>query len=142
MKNRANDKIKQRSLWVEAWRRLRKNKLAMAGLCFILLLVVLALFTVAVDLITHNTFYTEHVVKQNLRLRLQGPSKEHIFGLDEFGRDIFLRVIWAIRYSLFMGTVAIGISVVIGSILGAIAGFYGFRQCSLHWLSLLHSEQA
>ena len=125
MKNRANEKNKPRSLWVEAWRRLRKNKLAMAGLCFILLLVVLALFTVAVDLITHNTFYTEHVVKQNLRLRLQGPSKEHIFGLDEFGRDIFLRVIWAIRYSLFMGTVAIGISVVIGSILGAIAGFYG-----------------
>ena len=113
MKSRANEKNKQRSLWMEAWRRLRKNKLAMAGLGFILLLVVLALFTIAVDLITQNSFYTEHVVKQNLRLRLQGPSKEHIFGLDEFGRDIFLRVIWAIRYSLFMGTVAIGISVVL-----------------------------
>ena len=96
MKSRANEKNKQRSLWMEAWRRLRKNKLAMAGLGFILLLVVLALFTIAVDLITQNSFYTEHVVKQNLRLRLQGPS-----------------------------TVAIGISVVIGSILGAIAGFYG-----------------
>ena len=82
MKNRANDKNKQRSLWVEAWRRLRKNKLAMAGLCFILLLVVLALFTVAVDLITHNTFYTEHVVKQNLRLRLQGPLLPLAFPLS------------------------------------------------------------
>ena len=115
----------QRSLWMDAWRRLRKNRLAMIGLGFILLLVVLALFTVAVDIVTKGTFYDEHVIKQNLRLRLQGPSAEHIFGLDEFGRDIFLRVIWAIRYSLFMGTVAIAISVVIGSFLGAIAGFYG-----------------
>ena len=87
----------QRSLWMDAWRRLRKNRLAMIGLGFILLLVVLALFTVAVDIVTKGTFYDEHVIKQNLRLRLQGPSAEHIFGLDEFGRDIFLRVIWAIR---------------------------------------------
>ena len=119
-----NDK-KQRSLWMDAWRRLKKNKLAMAGLFFIMILVVLALFTVVVDIVTNNVFYEEHVIKQNLRLRLQGPSMEHIFGLDEFGRDIFLRVIWAIRYSLFMGTAAIAISVCIGSVLGAIAGFYG-----------------
>ena len=119
-----NDK-KQRSLWMDAWRRLKKNKLAMAGLFFIMILVVLALFTVFVDIVTKNAFYEEHVIKQNLRLRLQGPSMEHIFGLDEFGRDIFLRVIWAIRYSLFMGTAAIAISVCIGSVLGAIAGFYG-----------------
>ncbi len=119
-----NDK-KQRSLWMDAWRRLKKNKLAMAGLFFIMILVVLALFTVFVDIVTNNAFYEEHVIKQNLRLRLQGPSMEHIFGLDEFGRDIFLRVIWAIRYSLFMGTAAIAISVCIGSVLGAIAGFYG-----------------
>ena len=105
-----NDK-KQRSLWMDAWRRLKKNKLAMAGLFFIMILVVLALFTVVVDIVTNNVFYEEHVIKQNLRLRLQGPSMEHIFGLDEFGRDIFLRVIWAIRYSLFMGTAAIAISV-------------------------------
>ena len=119
-----NDK-KQRSLWMDAWRRLKKNKLAMAGLFFIMILVVLALFTVFVDIVTNNAFYEEHVIKQNLRLRLQGPSMEHIFGLDEFGRDIFLRGIWAIRYSLFMGTAAIAISVCIGSVLGAIAGFYG-----------------
>ena len=115
----------QRSLWMDAWRRLRKNKLAMIGLGFIALLVVLAISTIVVDIVTGGSFYDEHVIKQNLRLRLQGPSKDHIFGLDEFGRDIFLRVIWAIRYSLFMGTVAIGISVIIGSFLGAIAGFYG-----------------
>ncbi len=115
----------QRSLWMDAWRRLKKNRLAMVGLGFIVLLVILAIFTVVVDIVTGGTFYEEHVIKQNLRLRLQGPSLEHIFGLDEFGRDIFLRVIWAIRYSLFMGTVAIAISVVIGSFLGALAGFYG-----------------
>ena len=75
----------QRSLWMDAWRRLKKNKLAMAGLFFIMILVVLALFTVFVDIVTNNAFYEEHVIKQNLRLRLQGPSMEHIFGLDEFG---------------------------------------------------------
>lgn len=122
---KGNNEKKQRSLWMDAWRRLKKNKLAMAGLFFIMILVVLALVTVVVDIVTNNGFYEEHVIKQNLRLRLQGPSMEHVFGLDEFGRDIFLRVIWAIRYSLFMGTAAIAISVCIGSVLGAIAGFYG-----------------
>ena len=75
MKKAAAEKNRQRSLWMEAWRRLRKNKLAMTGLGFILLLVVLALFTLAVDIITHNSVYDNHVIKQNLRVRLPGPSK-------------------------------------------------------------------
>ena len=57
--------------------------------------------------------------------RLKGPSLNHIFGTDEFGRDIFLRIIWGTRYSLFMGIFAIGFAIVIGGIIGAIAGFYG-----------------
>ena len=115
----------KRSLWAETWRRFRKNKLAVVGMCIIIALFVIAITTIVIDLVTDKAFYNDHVIKQNLRLRLQGPSKDHIFGLDEFGRDIFLRMLWAVRYSLFMGVFAILFSVIIGSIFGAIAGYYG-----------------
>lgn len=115
----------RRSLWSEAWRRFKKNKMAMVGMYFILALVIIALGTIVADLVTGKSFYLNHVVKQDLRKRLQEPSFSHPFGLDEFGRDMFLRMMWAVRYSLFMGTIAILISSVIGGLLGALAGFYG-----------------
>ncbi|ADK79186.1 ABC transporter permease [Sediminispirochaeta smaragdinae] len=116
---------KARSLWKETWRRLKKNRLAVAGMLFLITLVLIAIATIVIDLVMHNAIYNDYVIKQNLRLRLKGPSPEHIFGLDEFGRDIFLRMIWGIRYSLFMGTIAIALSTIAGGILGAIAGYYG-----------------
>jgi peptide/nickel transport system permease protein len=116
---------KQRTLAAETWRRFRKNKLALSGMIVLLALVLIALSTIVIDLVTDNAIYNNYVIKQNLRLRLQGPSKAHIFGLDEFGRDIFMRMIWAVRYSLFMGTIAIALSTVVGVLLGSIAGYYG-----------------
>jgi peptide/nickel transport system permease protein len=116
---------KARSLWKETWRRLKKNRLAVAGMLFLITLVLVAIATIVIDLVMHNAIYNDYVIKQNLRLRLKGPSPEHVFGLDEFGRDIFLRMIWGIRYSLFMGTIAIALSTIAGGILGAIAGYYG-----------------
>ncbi|WP_367568428.1 ABC transporter permease [Lacrimispora sp.] len=115
----------RRSLWEEVWRRFKKNRMAMIGMYFILALVAIAVATILIDTITENSVYLNHVVKQDLRKRLQGPSMAHPFGLDEFGRDMFLRMLWAVRYSLFMGTVAIIISCIFGSLLGAFAGFYG-----------------
>lgn len=119
------DTTKRRGLWAEAWRRFKKNKLALLGMSFIILLLIIAIATIIIDLVTNKSFYNAHVIKQNLRLRLQGPSKDHIFGLDEFGRDIFLRMLWAVRYSLFMGVFAILFSVIVGGIFGSIAGYYG-----------------
>ncbi|MDY3765881.1 MAG: ABC transporter permease [Lachnospiraceae bacterium] len=116
---------KQRTLWQETWRRFKKNKLAMAGLAFMLLLVILAVATIVIDIVTNKSFYNAHVIKQDLRGRLQPPSLAHPFGLDEFGRDMLYRMIWAIRYSLFMGTIAIALSCIVGGTLGAIAGYYG-----------------
>ena len=124
MKALANKK-KQRTLATETWRRFKKNKLAVVGMIVLASLVTIAITTIFIDLATKNAFYNDHVIKQNLRLRLQGPSSEHIFGLDEFGRDIFLRMIWAVRYSLFMGTVAIALSTTLGVLLGSLAGYYG-----------------
>jgi peptide/nickel transport system permease protein len=116
---------KQRSLWGEVWRRLKKNKLALVGLGFLGLLFGIALATLIIDAATSHEFYNTHVIQQNLRMRLQGPSAVHPLGLDEFGRSILFRMLWAIRYSLFMGTAAIVISTIIGAVLGALAGYYG-----------------
>ncbi len=116
---------KQKSLWGEAWVRFRRNKLALISLIFLTILVVLALATFVVDLVTGRQFYLANVVNQDLIRRLEPPSTQHIFGLDEFGRDMFLRVIWGIRYSLFMSVIAVFVSILIGGTLGAIAGYYG-----------------
>jgi peptide/nickel transport system permease protein len=107
------------------WRRLKKNKLALVGLGFLILLFVIAITTIVIDAVTHGMVYNTYVIKQNLRMRLQAPSPQQPFGLDEFGRSILYRMLWAIRYSLFMGTAAIIISTIIGGILGALAGYYG-----------------
>lgn len=118
---------KERSLWQEAWRRFKKNRMAMAGLYFILFLVLTSVVTAVVDLATHKEFYNHYVIRQSLRYRLQKPSLTHPFGLDEFGRDMLLRMLWGTRYSLFMGTLAILFSSLIGGALGAVAEYYGKR---------------
>lgn len=115
----------QKSLWGEAWIRFRRNKLALISLIFLSILVILAIGTFLVDIATNREFYMENVVKQDLLRRLEPPSAQHIFGLDEFGRDMLLRVIWGIRYSLFMSVIAVMVSILIGGTLGALAGYYG-----------------
>ena len=116
---------KQRSLWQEAWRRFRKNRMAMAGLVFLSILVIIAVVTLVIDLVTNNSIYNNYVINQDLVNRLQGPSAAHPFGQDEFGGDMLLRMLWGTRYSLFMGSLAIIFSLCIGGVLGAISGFYG-----------------
>lgn len=110
---------KKRSQWREVWRMLKKNKMALLGLGILVILVLLALFA---DVIAD---YETVVIKQNLANRLKGPSAEHWLGTDEFGRDIFARLIHGARVSLKVGIIAVGISIVLGGILGALAGFYG-----------------
>lgn len=114
-----NTSNKKRSQWVEVWRRLKRNKMAVLGLVILIILVLLAVFA---DVIAN---YDNVVIKQNLAHRLQGPSATHWLGTDEFGRDIFARLVHGTRVSLQVGIVAVGISIVIGGILGAVAGYYG-----------------
>ena len=117
--------INSRSLWAEAWLRFKRNRVAVAGLIFVAFLIVVSIATLVLDLVTSNEIYNTYVVKQNLSLKLAPPSAEHVFGCDEYGRDILFRLIWGTRYSLFIGVVSIAIALVGGGILGSIAGFYG-----------------
>src|SRR3954471_20421046 len=64
---------------------------------------------------------------QELALRLEGPTGEHWFGLDELGRDIFARVLSGARISLMVGIVVVSVSSAIGIVLGSIAGYFGGR---------------
>lgn len=110
---------KKRSQFEEVWRRLKKNKMAMFGLAIVVFLVLLAVFA---DFFFD---YEEVVIKQNTAIRLQGPSAEHWFGTDEFGRDILARLVHGGRISLVVGVVAVSIALVLGGTLGAISGFFG-----------------
>lgn len=115
----------QRTLAQETWMRFKRNKMAMFGMVFLAILLIISLTTTIIDLATDKSFYAEKVVKQDVLNMLQKPTSEHPFGLDELGRDIFLRILWGARYSLFMSLSAIIIALLIGGSLGAIAGYYG-----------------
>lgn len=119
------DQRKEKTLFQESWRRFKQNKLAMVGMWFLILLTAISVATTVIDFATNKRIYDTYVISQNLKLRLKGPSAEHILGLDEFGRDILLRMLWGTRYSLFLGAIGIAASTVIGGTLGAISGFYG-----------------
>jgi len=93
------------------------NRLTIVGLIIVAILLVVAIF--APWIATHDVGAT------NLSLRLLPPSGANWFGTDSTGRDIFSRVVFGARISLQVGIIVVSVSAVIGTILGAIAGFYG-----------------
>lgn len=103
--------------WGIAWRLLRRNSLAMFGLVIVLVLIGTALFADVISIYNPNSMILEN--------RLDPPSGTHLLGLDEFGRDILSRIIYGSRISLQVGIVVVSISALIGSLLGAISGYYG-----------------
>lgn len=119
MKDIKEEKIKRKptSQLQDIWRRFRRNKMALLGGIVVVGLILVAIF--APYIATHN--YSS----QNLTNRLSAPSLEHFFGTDGYGRDVFSRVVWGSRVSLQIGFGAAGIALLIGIILGAIAGYYG-----------------
>ena len=83
-----------RSLFQQSCIQFKKNRLAVFGLIVIVILFSIAIATIAIDIATNKSFYNERIINQDLSLRLAPPSLQHIFGCDEFGRDIFLRILW------------------------------------------------
>ena len=114
-----NTEFKQRSMFVETWKRLRKNKGAMIGLFIVVVLFLLAIFAgVIFD-------YDTDVIGQNYNELLQEPSWKHPFGTDEMGRDLLARIIYGSRASLFISFAAVCLAAVIGCFFGAISGYFG-----------------
>ena len=102
----------------EFWRRYRKTRTAVLGLCILTVIVLMAIFA---DLIVPYSKCIEQVGAD----RLQGPSAAHFFGTDEYGRDIFARIVHGSRFSLLIGLATSLMALVIGAILGACAGYFG-----------------
>ena len=113
--------VKKKSFWGSVWNRYKKSKLAIAGLVMLIIIILLA---ATADLWLD---YEGQAIAHNLSIRLQSPSSEHIFGTDEYGRDVFARIIFGARISLLVGLLITVCSLVIGIIFGATAGFFGGR---------------
>lgn len=110
---------KKRSHTGEIIHRFSKNIGAMIALVFILLLVVMALLSnIIYD-------YDEDIIGQNIEERFTKPCLKHPFGTDNFGRDLFARIIYGSRSSLPVGFLAVMVSLFFGVILGSFAGYYG-----------------
>lgn len=107
---------RKKSQWADVWRRLKANKMAMLGLFILIVLVVTAIFASKIAPYGYDD--------QDLANALLPPNSKYIFGTDNFGRDIFSRIVYGTRISLLIGFIAVGISVIIGGSLGAISGYY------------------
>ncbi len=94
-----------------------KNKLALAGLAIVVLLFVISLAAPLISPCDPGAIDLQNV--------LEPPSVEHWFGTDQLGRDVLSRMIWGARISLKVGFVATGLAILIGMVLGAVAGYYG-----------------
>ncbi|MGH3012240.1 MAG: ABC transporter permease [Gaiellaceae bacterium] len=108
-------------LWKEAWSRLRRNRGALVGFGLVFGFVFVAIFAPLIapfDPREQNISALEGVC-------CPGPSREHLFGLDELGRDEFSRIVYGARYSLMIGIVAVTVGLTFGLLLGATAGYFG-----------------
>lgn len=110
---------KSKGLFAEAMVRLRRNKGAMIGLSIFLIIVLIALLSpVFFD-------YEQDVIKQDYSQVKLAPCADHVFGTDEFGRDILARVCWGSRASLAIAAIVTVIALSLGAVLGSLAGYYG-----------------
>ncbi len=101
-----------------AWRRFRKHRMAMLGL---LLLIGMILFVVVGSILIPY----ERATVPAVRNRLQAPSETALFGTDQLGQDVLARAIYGGQLSLLIGTSAMLLSILIGTFVGAVAGYYG-----------------
>ncbi len=108
---------KHRSFIADAWRTLRGNRLAIAGLVIVLVWLIAGILAPILPIADPNA--------QDLKVRLQPPSSAHWLGTDDLGRDIFSRIIYGARVSVPAGMLVVAIAAVVGSLLGVLAGYSG-----------------
>lgn len=105
--------------WQDAWRRLKKNKVAMAGLIVVIIFTLFAIIAPITSNFNHEDINLVNINKL--------PDKIHIFGTDSLGRDLWCRVWMGARVSLFIALVAAVVQVSIGIVIGGISGYFGGR---------------
>ena len=118
MTNQITDTEAGTSLWQDAWLRMRKNKIALAS---ILVFTITCFFCVVIAWVCKDPNQV------NLANKFSGPSSEHWIGTDALGRDLFSRILYGGQVSILVGLIATAVSVTIGIIYGALAGFFGGR---------------
>jgi peptide/nickel transport system permease protein len=105
------------SPWKDAWRSFKKNKIALVGLSIVSFFIVIAILA---DVLAPYSYSNVELKDKHI-----APSAEHWFGTDELGRDIFSRILHGARISLWVGFFSVAGSVIVGSLLGIVAGYYG-----------------
>lgn len=111
------DAEKGRSLWLDAWYRLRKNHMAVFGGVFIIVVTILSFA---------GPFFVKYDYKeQNLTNRLKAPTAEHWLGTDHLGRDQLSRMLYGGRISILVGLAATAVSLTIGVLYGTVSGYIG-----------------
>lgn len=108
---------KHKPPWVVILKKLSGNKMGIIGTVLILLLIVVAIFAPLLEPYSYK--------EQQIEIMNEPPSLSHFMGTDDFGRDVFSRVIRGARISFVVGVLSVAMSVLIGVIFGSIAGFYG-----------------
>jgi peptide/nickel transport system permease protein len=106
--------------WIDIFKRLWRSQAAVTGIFFIVLLISLVLWA-------NYTFDYDLAVSNDYSMLLTAPSLKYVLGSDEYGRDVFSRVVFGIRISLLAGFSSVVISAVIGVSLGSLAGYYSDR---------------
>ena len=114
-----NRREKKHSQWQDVWIRLRRNRVAMVSMVLLVLILLAAIFSESIAPYVYS--------QRDLTVTFQFPSVQHIFGTDNLGRDIFSRVLVGGRISLLVAFGSVALSAVVGSLLGAVAGYYGGR---------------
>jgi peptide/nickel transport system permease protein len=121
----AAETIEGRSPWQLAWVRLRHDRVAVGSSAIICIIVLLAVFAPAIaHLVGHGPnqqFRTTGLSAEGIPV---GPGSTFLFGTDDLGRDVLVRVIYGARISLLVGVVASGLAVVLGVIIGLVAGYF------------------
>lgn len=126
---------RQRSLWIDAWRRLRRNRASVASLFIIVCFVLIAIF--APLLAPHNpvTQESSNNMRQPVWVQDDTASRngqsEHLFGTDQLGRDILSQLIYGARVSMIIGFIPQTVILIIGVTLGLVSGFAGGRVDNL-----------
>jgi peptide/nickel transport system permease protein len=108
---------RRQSFFSDAWRRLKRNRLAMIGLVLIVILFIVAILA--------DVIAPYDPLKQNLRESHLSPSAQHLLGTDRHGRDVLSRLIFGTRISLLVGFLPQFVSLLLAVVLGLVSGYYG-----------------